>query len=58
MPKVQVVHQDLPPSEATAAKIKKFINNALGDDGTLISVTVCAGPNVDLQRMIVIYTRE
>jgi hypothetical protein len=58
MAEVEVVHQDLPPAEATAATIQRFINNALGDEGNLISVTVCEGPNAGLQRLVVIYTLE
>jgi hypothetical protein len=56
MPEVEVVHQDLPPEEATAATIQTFINNTLGNDGKLISATVCEGPNAGLQRLIVIFT--
>lgn len=58
MPPVEVVHQDLPPDQATAAIIRAFINNALGPDGTLISVTFCEGPDHGLQRMIVCYTLD
>ncbi|MHC4159068.1 MAG: hypothetical protein ACYSSO_08315 [Planctomycetota bacterium] len=58
MPEVEVVHLDLPPTEATEATIKKFINNTLGNEGKLISTTVCEGPNAGLQRLIVVYTLE
>ncbi len=56
MPGVKVVHQDLPREDATAAEIQTFINNTLGNNGKLISVTFCEGPNDGLQRIIIIFT--
>lgn len=58
MSKVNVVCQDLPSKDATAATIQTYINNTLGDEGKLISVTVCQGPNAGLQRLIIIFTLE
>lgn len=53
----EVVTQDLPQKAATSETIRKLINKTVRKTGTLVSVTVCKGPN-ELQRLVIVFTRK
>jgi hypothetical protein len=53
----EVVTQDLPPEMATSQTIQDLINETMRKTGTLVSATLCKGPN-ESQRLVIVFTRK